>query len=115
MRRACWFLLLLVHFSGCRPEGWVRPGAFAPDERLLTADCSTGSDLLAHRLTLPRQAGRVVSARLTIRTETEQQAERDAFTLFCAQKLVGQARRNMLRCWIDSQDAESFLSCNDRF
>jgi hypothetical protein len=50
-----------------------------------------------------------------VRTPAEQSQEAERFARRCTQELTGHARRIILRCWLDAPDAESFLSCNERF
>lgn len=109
--RVVWGLLL----CSCVSVPNTPKPTFGPTERVQPQDCAPLLDMFQKLLLLPRHSGHIVSNRLTVRTEEEQQRELVAFAARCTEKLVGQARRAVLSCFGDSKDAEEFLSCEGRF
>lgn len=113
------------HCFGVLLLGWLTVGCNNPNvsrqpvppaDKLQAADCQVAQRELERRLQLPRRASVVVRGRSeSVRTPAEQSQEAERFARRCTQELTGHARRIILRCWLDAPDAESFLSCNERF
>ena len=84
-------------------------------ERLKADDCPLALAAYRQRLQQPPNAGVVVSPRNAAPPSPEEQEVYAASFAMQCQARVGQARRAILRCWLDASDATSFLACNDRF
>lgn len=84
-------------------------------ERLRAEDCTLGLSAYRQRLQLPPHASVVVTGRSNETLSSEEQERRATeFALRC-QGMIGVVRRSIVRCWLDSADATSFTTCNDRF
>lgn len=83
-------------------------------QMLELADCDLGLLAYRQRLALPLNASVIVSNQTTVLSEEEQANRAMAFNFECG-RLVGKSRRSVVRCWLDSTDASTFVACNGRF
>lgn len=117
MRAASTWLALLLFAGACAAEAdGIRRQPVPPADRLRSEDCSLGIAAYRSLLERPPNAGVVVTGRPSPLPSPEEQERAVAeFAGQCHYNLVGQARRLIVRCWLDSADASSFRRCNDRF
>lgn len=108
LARAAPLLLPGLWLTGACTEVPVITRDPVPSAELLTAkDCDVARAMYQQRLALelpgPGRDGPAQSRKI------------EAFVTTCRTDLAGRARRVVLRCWGDSPDAATFLSCSDRF